>query len=473
MAAATRLKSIKDIPALPRFFILTQRKNLVEGLMKAGLEHNRMFMMKLGPLNSLVATHPEIAHNILSRPNEFPKLGVQPKSISDPLYNDDKGNPQHLVGVNGSKWTRMRKLMNPAFTKDALNLMLPKFVEETQSVRTLFDEKCLDKDNKVDMRKVMSCFAMDILGSAVLGRKFHAVEGKFSETVSQYDLVMQASSDPLYTFLPMLEKLPLARNRKLTEAVAYMKNFLSKCVDERIQEHKNSPNSTSRPRNDFLDFVLPDPTEKNPEMCLSAEELLPSLWVFFLAGHDTTGISLAWLFLTFAERQDLQDKAREEALRVVGMSGNVEPEHLDHIPFISAVINENLRLNPPVYNVPTRVVEKDTELDGYLVPKGTLISIHIGAINRNPLVWPNPQEFDPNRFLDNQRARGTNYMPFSAGPRRCIGDRFSLMEQKVLLLQVLTRYRILPHQNVSAISNASMPLIFRQPETAFVHLQRL
>jgi len=157
----------------------------------------------------------------------------------------------------------------------------------------------------------------------------------------------------------------------------------------------------------------------------------------------------------------------------VGTSGKVDPEHLEQIPYISAVINESLRLNPPVYNAPTRQVEKDTELDGYLIPKNTIVSIHIGAINRNPLVWPNPTEFDPGRFLGNQRARGINYLPFSAGPRRCIGDRFSLMEQKTLLLQVLTRYRILPHHNEGAISNSSMPLLFRIPETAFVNLELL
>jgi len=156
----------------------------------------------------------------------------------------------------------------------------------------------------------------------------------------------------------------------------------------------------------------------------------------------------------------------------MGTAGEVLPEHLEQIPYISAVINESLRLNPPVYNAPTRQVDKDTELDGFLIPKNTLISIHIGAINRNAAAWPNPHEFDPERFIG-QRARAVNYLPFSAGPRRCIGDRFSLMEQKTMLLQLLTRYRILPHHNVDAISNSSMPLVFRIPETAFVNVERL
>lgn len=211
------LKAITELPALPRFFVLQNRKHLAASLMQAGLQYERMFLLDLGPNKCIVATHPDVAHAILSRPNDFPKAEWDTDPTVQPLYTDDRGRQQSLVMVNGDKWTRMRKLMNPAFATDVLNKMVPRFVEESQNVQNLFEEKVKNKE-AVDVCNVMGRFAMDVLGSAVLNRKFGAVQGQFSETVEHYQRVMKDSSDPLFNFFPFLSRLPLPRNFKVRVA---------------------------------------------------------------------------------------------------------------------------------------------------------------------------------------------------------------------------------------------------------------
>merc|ERR1712070_961308 len=154
---------------------------------------------------------------------------------------------------------------------------------------------------------------------------------------------------------------------------------------------------------------------------------------------------------------------------------------LEQVPYISAVISEGLRLRPPVYNLMTREAARDTELDGYHIPKGTGISIHIGTVNRHPDAYDRPDEFLPERFMAKKQkgAKGPrvfNNLPFSAGPRRCLGDKFSLMEQKTLLMKLLSTCEVLPADGASGeveYATDAIPLLFLQPKEVRVKVRPL
>ena len=152
---------------------------------------------------------------------------------------------------------------------------------------------------------------------------------------------------------------------------------------------------------------------------------------------------------------------------------------LDECVYLEAVLKENLRIHPPVHNLFTRLSAKDTVLGDYVVPSDTLMSIAISSINRHPDSWYDPDEFIPERFLTKEKRKHKlfSWMPFSVGPRRCIGDKFSIMEQKCLIGKLLLQYDIAPHEgqptgNVELpLSTTSFAFFFKQPAPFSVRLQ--
>lgn len=163
--------------------------------------------------------------------------------------------------------------------------------------------------------------------------------------------------------------------------------------------------------------------------------------LYTLAGHDTTANALSFAIHALARDPDLQQKAREEAISVLGDAPeDVYPtaEDIKQLHFINRVIKENLRFSGPATTGTPRRTVQDTEVAGYYVPKGTPVVVNIYDLHHNPTLWNDPEKFDPSRFVDGGEADqkaggGIAYAPFFHGQRMCIGMRFSLDEQRVML----------------------------------------
>eukprot|EP01063_Lacrimia_lanifica_P016111 TRINITY_DN22726_c0_g1_i1.p1 TRINITY_DN22726_c0_g1~~TRINITY_DN22726_c0_g1_i1.p1 ORF type:complete len:469 (+),score=148.68 TRINITY_DN22726_c0_g1_i1:59-1465(+) len=467
--ATSGLRPLSSLPGLGKSWLLFNATSSSK-MMEAGVRHDRLMSMYLGQAQTVVATHPDTARAVLTRPQDFIKMSnpdPNRKKLQDPVYcKAGTTTTAHLVGVNGKEWTELRKVMNPAFAREALDRLVPLFEEQSDKVIARWAGR-----DSMDVKADMQHFALDVLGSAVFGCEFNALDGDFDETYAAYKRVLGSSHEPLYLLFPKLESLPLKRNKELKKAVDHMVAFFESVITGRRAERAAG---IVRERRDILDMILPD-EEGNGG--IPEEALIPNMWIFLLAGHDTTAISLSWILLELARHPEVQQKARAEAAAILAAKPageGVTSEDLEKLPYISAVINESLRLHPPVFNVPTRMAVADTELDGYAVPKKTIVSLHIGAINRHPSVWDRPDEFDPSRFLGEKQPRVFHHLPFSAGPRRCIGDRFSLVEQKTLLLKLLPRMELVADAaEPVALGTDSLPLVFKQPKEVVLQLRHL
>lgn len=458
---------------LSKMFMLTAGKSLTRKLFQEGMKHPRMFQMWIGK-PTVVATHPDVARQILIRPDDFSKSAPPPPSFGRPL--SDVFSPFVIVMDNGEKWAAYRKPLDPAFERKALAAVVPQFCAASQQLVEHWS-----KGGVVDAKRDMSRFALDVLGSAVLGRSFGALDGTFNDTYETYQYVMSQMGNPFYMVFPSAESLPLPRNRKYKEGLLRMRQVLQSAVDARLEQRRQKAaaglEEEFEPK-DMLDMVLGPGLETTG--VVPEGRLLEVLWIFFIAGHDTTAISLAWLMNFLARNPEVQRKAREEALSVLDGAENPTAAMLEQIPYISAVISEGLRLRPPVYNIFTREVTKDTELDGVALPAGTGVSIHIASVNRHPDAYDNPDSFIPERFLAKKEKgvkgpRVFNNLSFSAGPRRCLGDKFSLMEQKTLLMKLLSKCEIKPvgPPREDDYDTAAVPIIFLQPKEMKVEVQPL
>lgn len=160
-------------------------------------------------------------------------------------------------------------------------------------------------------------------------------------------------------------------------------------------------------------------------------------------GHDTTSAGISWALHLLGNHPQEQEKVVKEICEVLGESHEVNFEHLGKLKYLECVIKESLRLQPsvPMY---ARVLGEDQMFENYNIPKGTQVIINPYLIHRDPAYWPEPELFKPERFLpvNSANRHPFAFVPFSAGSRNCIGQRFALMEEKTVLANILRNFKI-------------------------------
>ena len=159
------------------------------------------------------------------------------------------------------------------------------------------------------------------------------------------------------------------------------------------------------------------------------------------AGHDTTATTLTYALWALGNHPDMQAKVRAETDAIGDQE--LTPDDVPRLRYTVQVLHEALRLCPPGPSIP-RLITQDLEVDGYLVKAGTLCAIGVYAMHRDPALWDRPLEFDPDRFSpENTTGRDRwQYIPFSAGPRTCIGDHFAMLEATLALATIIRRTEI-------------------------------
>jgi cytochrome P450 len=161
---------------------------------------------------------------------------------------------------------------------------------------------------------------------------------------------------------------------------------------------------------------------------------------FLLAGHDTTGATLTWALYLLASHPATRALAQEELAGRVG-SRTPSVSDLPQLVFLRQVVDETLRLYPPVWLLPRRAISADC-IRGFHVPAGADVLVHIYGMHRHPRLWPEPQSFRPERFHQRgpESMRSGGFMPFGAGARACIGGRFGMNEAMLVLAVLLQRF---------------------------------
>ncbi|XP_070554674.1 cytochrome P450 4F12-like [Ptychodera flava] len=195
---------------------------------------------------------------------------------------------------------------------------------------------------------------------------------------------------------------------------------------------------------DFLDILL-DARDEDGK-CLSDDEIQCEVDTFMFAGHDTTASGISWFLYNLARHLEHQQKCREEIDELMDMKGKDELDWNDihNIPYITMCLKESLRIHSPVQNTTRRLSSTYRFPDGKLVYPGTVVVFAIGSLHRNPHVWENPDVYDPMRFsTEKSNNRPSHaFLPFSAGPRNCIGQKFAMDEMKTVVALILRHFEL-------------------------------
>jgi cytochrome P450 len=211
------------------------------------------------------------------------------------------------------------------------------------------------------------------------------------------------------------------------------------------------------PGNDLLDMLLEARDEATGEG-MNDRQVRDEVVTIFFAGHETSAMTMTWLFYLLSQHPEVESKVREEIARVLEDRMPTFAD-LPKLTYTQKVIQETLRLYPAAYLFAREAVG-DQILDGYKIPAGTMIFITPYVTHRDPNHWADPERFDPERFTADRIAQRPShvYFPFGEGPHLCIGNNFAMTEMQLILTMTLQRFKLslAPGQQIGLAPEATL-----------------
>lgn len=351
-----------------------------------------------------------------------------------------------LLTSTGEKWQKRRKILTPAFHFNILKDFLKIFNDETKQLVDVLSENC-DKPY-IDVKVPITDFTLTSIADTAMGitlGKSDDEQLKYRQSVYKFaDITIYRSMRP-WLFNNFIYNFSKTKGEE-REAVKILHAFTNKVVDTRKKDLKNKDKKDDtysvRKKLAMLDLLL---TYQSEGADISDEGIREEVDTFMFEGHDTTSLALCFLLMILANEKVHQDLVYEEIMDVVGTK-TPDFDELQNLKHMELCIKECLRLYPSVPLIGRTLGEDLTTRSGYTIAKGTDVALSIYDMHHSPRLYDDPEKFDPYRFLsENSKNRHPfAYMPFSAGPRNCIGQKFAMLELKAALCGILQSFKLEP-----------------------------
>lgn len=361
--------------------------------------------------------HPDHFHTVLvEKADQFYKAGS---------YKDEKRGLARILGnglvtSDGDYWRRQRKLIQPAFHARRIEAYAEEMVKLTLRVLQSWQD-----GKTVDVNDTMMRLTLAIVAKTILDTDINADAEKIAEAVTVFQrLAFGVDIFPLW--LPTPTHLKQRRVEKTMNAiVAALISQRRKVVED---------------RGDLLSMLLNSVDEAGQGM--TDKQVRDEIVTLFLAGHETTANALSWTWYLLAQHSAVEQKLHDELDSV--LHGNSPTlADLKNLPYSEQVLQEAMRLYPPVWNM-SRQALTDVEIGGYIIPKGSEVNLNTYAMHHDPRWWQEPERYIPERFNPDRQTSVPKmaYLPFSTGPRVCIGNSFAMMEARLILAATASQYRL-------------------------------
>uniref|UniRef100_A0A7I5E703 Cytochrome P450 domain containing protein n=1 Tax=Haemonchus contortus TaxID=6289 RepID=A0A7I5E703_HAECO len=432
--------------------------NQVMGMAQMYPDSPRMVLFWLGPVPVVMLYSARLVEKILNCSQHLNK-GIA-------YYFFESWLGQGIITSNVDNWRPKRKLLTPTFHYDILKDFVPIFNDQAQILVKKFAS--LPEGKPVELMSYITLCALDIICETSMGKSLNAQLDKESEYVKAVhtvnDLVQKRTKSPLYWNDYFYNKFGEGETEK--KCIDILHSFTNKIAERRKELEDKQWRFEGRRA--FLDLLL-DMANSGQ---LEASEIQEQVDTLMFAGHDTTSTGSSWALFLFGCYPEIQRKVQEEIDEVLEDSDYILPEHLPRLKYLECCLKESLRLCTPVPMI-MRKLGADQELEGVTLPKGTQVVLNQYMVHRDPMYWPDPEKFDPDRFLP-ENCIGRHpfaFIPFSAGSRNCIGQRFGLMEIKVVVSWMLR------HFNVTAVQRrcdlkSKIEIILRPQDGIHVFLEK-
>ncbi|XP_029663904.1 cytochrome P450 9e2-like [Formica exsecta] len=395
----------------------------------------------------IVIRDPDLIKSIaLKNFDLFPDHRTFIEEHQDPLFG------KNLFSLKGERWRQIRPLLSPAFTSSKMKSMF-KLMSKCAAEFSNYLAQMPTEKRMMEIKDAFTRYTNDVIATCAFGisvdsmrnpnNEFY-VYGKEATTFGRITLIKLY----IYRSFPWLAKI--LQLRIIRDKIA---NFFRDLVEDTIKTRDE--NGIVRP--DMLQLMM-ETRGKEGKPKLSIEDMVSQAFIFFFGGFDSTSTLMCFAAHEIAVNAQIQKKLQDEIDKVLEESNGLAPyEIVNNMEYLDAVISEALRMYP----IPSldRICVKSFELPPTLpgtkpftIKKGEGIWIPIYGLHQDPQYFEEPEKFDPERFLGERKKESLNcgaYLPFGLGPRMCIGNRFALMETKVLLFHLLARCDLKPCKKTS------------------------
>ena len=339
-----------------------------------------------------------------------------------------------LFTDEGESWRRHRMLVNPVLAKRHLADLLELMVAPIDTFVAQLEP------GEIDMTRAMTELTLDVVGSALFGRGMSDLARRIGRTVTA-----GLRSAEVGARLLMVGNPPRVLARAAIGALGRapvlppplggpqrVMRTIDRTVWGVIEERRAHPGR----QDDLLGLLLSVRDEDGRPLPL--RRVRDEACTFMLAGHETTANALSWMWFLLSEHPEARERMLAEVDAVLGDRPPTMAD-ADHLPWTTACFSEAMRLYPPAWAIP-RVCVADDDIDGHRIPKGANVLIPIHALHRDERFWPEPERFDPERFLPGTTHHRSAYLPFGAGRRVCAGKSFAIIEGTLVTALLSRRY---------------------------------
>ncbi|XP_070562966.1 cytochrome P450 2U1-like [Ptychodera flava] len=471
----TTRKRPKNLPPGPKGLplvgsVLTMRKfeYLHDGLEQLRREYGDVFSLRLGCRLFVVLNGYDAIREAFIGKSEF--FSDRPGMLS--MWQAVTNNGKGIVGSSGATWKKSRKfaqgvLRQFGITTRKANLE-HRIQEESRYLVEEFDKK---KDKPFEPEPLITGAVANIICSLVFGQRYAYDDAEITKFLGLVDGVVHVSLKAA-----AVDVIPIVRHvsAPYKELVSYMTQIFNFCKGK-IDEHRFFQADDGI--RDFIDAYLKEvesAKETDAEQPLTDADMEAAIKDFFFAGIETTAIALTWSLIYMITRPEIQARIHDDIDRVIGRSRQPRLSDEEELPYITATMMEILRIATISPTAAPHCVSADTELRGYHIPKETIVLPHLRSVLYDPKIWPEPEKFEPERFLneDGTIKKFDEHVPFSVGNRICLGEHLAKMEFFLFFTSLMQQFSFRIPDNYPAPDMKPLFGVGLKPKSYYIHAER-
>ncbi|MET8088395.1 cytochrome P450 [Micromonospora sp. NPDC005237] len=449
MTAVTR--SAPSLPGPSRAsavsMLITMGRDRLGMMTSAAARYGDVALLPVGPKELYFFNHPDHAKHVLADNAANYHKGIG-------LVHARRALGDGLLTSEGELWRKQRRVAQPAFQSRRIAQQAGIVAEEAAALVGRL--RTLGRHGPVDVLQEMTGLTLGVLGRTLLDTDL----GRFPSIGRDFAVVQDQAMFELASLSAVPPWVPLPRQVRFRRARRRLQTIVDQLVAER--------GSHTGDRDDVLSRLIVS-ARAEPDPRVGRQRLRDELVTLLLAGHETTASTLSWALYLLDRHPEVRRRLREEAIAVLG-DRLPTFDDLGRLRYTAMVIDEVVRLYPPVWILPRKALAADV-VGGYAVPAGADVLVCPYTLHRHPDFWDQPERFDPERF---DPARTTDrpryaYIPFGAGPRFCVGNHLGLMEAAFVLavlardltLTTVATHNVVPEPMLSLRIRGGLPMTVR------------
>ncbi|XP_053660636.1 cytochrome P450 4d2-like [Anopheles marshallii] len=439
------------LPIVGCFYLYINLKpeDIIDFVSELRNKYGNLFRVWIGNRLALFCTNVKYNETVLSSQKQIRKSELYKFLV--PWLGDG------LLLSTGQKWFNKRKILTPAFHFKILD----QFIEVFHKQSCILADRLRPEANGslVNIYPYVTLAALDIICETAMGTSINAqtdADSAYVKAITELSLVLTGRFVKVWQRVDFLFNLSADKGRQ-DRIIKVLHDFTTKIIQSRRKElmeqgggviggtveDEDMADIGTKRRMAFLDVLLQATIDGRP---LTDKEIQEEVDTFMFEGHDTTTIAISFTLLLLARHPEVQEKAYQEIVDIAGTDPYKPVSHrnLQDMKYLEMVIKESLRLYPPVPIIARRFTE-NVELGDKIVPEGSNFNIGIMHMHRDPTLFPDPERFDPERFAPDRTMEQSSpyaYVPFSAGPRNCIGQKFAMLELKSTVSKVIRNFKL-------------------------------